>query len=490
MGGWRAALYPADVDIDDQDMLTLQQNKKVITEVRTIKKNGEVIWVRVYSQPIWDEENNRLLGINGAVQDITDRKKVEEEIKKSVDEFRALYETAMDFSLHRDPFVILKTISDRASSLFGASNAFVYLYDPQHNDLELKFTRNPSQPLGMRVKIGEGISGWVAEKSTPLVINDYSKWEGRHPEPTFDSVSAIMCVPMLYGGQLLGVLGVHENHPSELVFTEDDAHFLTLFASQAAGALYSADLFEKIRQNANELEKRVDERTKELKLKNKELETFTYTVSHDLKAPLRGISGYATLLMEDYSHQLDAEAKRYLDNLVTSTERMSLLIEDLLAYSRVERREIKKSNVNLNELVDKITHEYQHAATTKNLHFKKEIEYGTVFTDQEALTQALRNLIDNAVKFTREQPEAEIWIRTNKLDDHCLISIEDNGIGFDMKYYDKIFEIFQRLHLSEEYPGTGIGLAVVRKAVERLGGKIWAVSQPGEGSTFFMELPL
>ena len=490
MGGWKAALYPEDSEIDNQDLLTLRQNKKVITEVRTIKKTGEIVWVRVYSQPIWDEENNRLIGINGAVQDITDRKKVEEEIKKSVEEFKALYDTAMDFSLHRDPFVILKTISDRASSLFGVSNAFVYLYDSNQNDLELKFTRNPSQPLGMRVKMGEGISGMVAEKLIPIVINDYSKWEGRHHEIAFDDISAIICVPMLYGGQLLGVLGVHENHPSNLTFSDDDAHFLTLFASQAAGALYSAELFEKIRQNANELEKRVDERTRELKLKNKELETFTYTVSHDLKAPLRGISGYATLLKEDYSNQLDSEAKRYLDNLVNSTERMSQLIEDLLAYSRVERREIKKTNINLNELIDKITDEYKHSTVSGKLHFKKEIEYGTVFTDQEALNQALRNLIDNAVKFTREQPDPEIWIRASKLDDHCLISVEDNGIGFDMKYYDKIFEIFQRLHLTEDYPGTGIGLAVVRKAVERLGGKIWAVSQPGEGSTFFMELPL
>jgi hypothetical protein len=342
----------------------------------------------------------------------------------------------------------------------------------------------------MRVKIGEGISGLVAERLAPKIVNDYNAWEGRHPEQTFDTIAATMCVPMLYGGQLVGVLGVHENHPSKLTFSENDAHFLTLFASQAAGALYSADLFEKIRQNSNELEKRVDERTKELKSKNKELETFTYTVSHDLKAPLRGISGYATLLMEDYSNQLDDEARRYLDNLVNSSERMSQLIEDLLAYSRVERREIKKSTVNLNEMVDKITTEYQHGLLAENLQFKKEIEYDTVFTDQEALSQALRNLIDNAVKFTRERQNPQIWIRSEQLEDHCLISVEDNGIGFDMKYYDKIFEIFQRLHLSEDYPGTGVGLAVVRKAVERLGGKIWAVSTPGEGSTFFMELPL
>lgn len=490
MGGWRAALYPDDVEIDNRDMLALQQHNKVITEIRIIRKSGEIAWVRVYSQPIWDDKNNRLIGINGAVQDITDRKKVEEGIKKSAEEFKVLYDTAMDFSLHRDPFVILKTIADRASSLFGTSNAFVYLYDPTQDDLVLKFSKNSNQPLGLRVKMGDGISGLVAQKLTPQVINDYSTWDGRHPELSFDEIAATMCVPMLYGGQLIGVLGVHEIHPSKVTFSEEDAHFLALFASQAAAALYSADLFEKIRQNANELEKRVDERTKELKSKNKELETFTYTVSHDLKAPLRGISGYATLLMEDYSSQLDAEPRRYLDNLVHSTERMSQLIEDLLAYSRVERREIKKTMVNLNELIDNITGEYQHGPVVGKLQFKKEIEYGTVFTDQEALTQALRNLIDNAVKFTRERQNPEIWIRTTKLEDHCLISIEDNGIGFEMKYYDKIFEIFQRLHLSEEYPGTGVGLAVVRKAVERLGGKIWAVSEPGEGSTFFMELPL
>ena len=490
MGGWKAALYPGDFEVDNHDMQMLSLNQKVITEVRTIRKNGEVAWVRVYSQPIWDEEHNRLVGINGAVQDITDRKKVEEEINKSVEEFKALYDTAMDFSLHRDPYVILKTISDRACSLFAASNAFVYLYNLNQNNLELKFTKNHGQPLGTYVNMGEGISGLVAEKLSPMMIHDYSKWEGRRQDSIFDSVAAIMCVPMLYGGQLLGVLGVHENHPSELVYSEEDVHFLTLFASQAAAALYSADLFEKIRQNANELEKRVDERTKELKLKNKELETFTYTVSHDLKAPLRGISGYATLLKEDYSNQLDSEARRYLENLVNSSERMSQLIEDLLAYSRVERREIKKTNINLEKLVDRITEEYKHGVVTGKLNFKKEIEYGTVFTDEEALNQALRNLIDNAVKFTRDQSDPEIWIRSTKLEDHCLISIEDNGIGFDMKYYDKIFEIFQRLHLSEDYPGTGIGLAVVRKAVERLGGKIWAVSQPGEGSTFFMELPL
>ena len=489
-GGWRKMLYPGDKVVDDRDMQNLMQNKKVITEVRTIKKDGSIVWVRVYSQPIWDEDKNKLVGINGAVQDITERKKAEEEIQKSAREFEALYESARDFTLHRDPYVILRTITDRACTLFNTLNAFVYIYDPDTDELVLRFNKEFPGSLGLRLKPGEGLSGIVGQKKVPMFINDYQSWPGRLPAYEDSQIAAIMCVPMLYAGQLIGVLGIHENHPSEITFSEEDAHFLSLFASQAAAAVYSADLFEQLRQNAAELEARVDERTKELRSKNKELETFTYTVSHDLKAPLRGISGYSSLLMEDYADQLDDEGKRYLSNLVNSTERMNLLIEDLLSYSRVERREIKKSSINLNDLVEKTINEYQQDIKSENIQFKLQIEYGTLITDREALSQALRNLIDNAVKFTKGCSQPEISIRSEKVENKCLISIQDNGIGFEMKYYDKIFEIFQRLHLAEEYPGTGVGLAVVRKAIERLGGKIWAVSEPGSGSTFYLELPL
>ncbi len=488
-GGWRAMLYPEDYEQDDWDMENLRSNLKVVSELRTIKKDGSLVWVRVYAQPIWDEEAHRLIGINGAVQDITERKQAEEAIRKSAIEFEALYETAKDFSMHRDPYVILRTIADRAINLFNVSNAFVYLYDPDAQELELKFNKTSSSALGSRLKMGEGISGSVAESLSPLFVNDYMTWPGRVSRFEDSDIAAVLCVPMLYGGQLIGVLGIHENHPSELKFSQEDVHFLSLFASQAAAALYSADLFEQLRRNAVELEQRVDERTRELRSKNKELETFTYTVSHDLKAPLRGISGYSTLLMEDYTDRLDEEGKRYLQNLVGSAERMSHLIEDLLSYSRVERREIKKTTIDLRDLLSKIIEEYQTEIGLTGIRFNLEIECGTLFTDQEALTQALRNLVDNAVKFSRDCASPQIVIRCDKAPDSVLISVQDNGIGFDMQYYDKIFEIFQRLHLSEEYPGTGVGLAVVRKAAERLGGKIWAVSTPGSGSTFYLELP-
>lgn len=488
-GGWRAMVYPEDYEQDDRDMENLRNNRKIISDIRTKKKDGSLTWVRVYAQPIWDEEAHRLIGINGAVQDITERKKADEAIRKSAVEFEALYETAKDFSMHRDPYVILRTIADRAIYLFNVKNAFVYLYDPETKELELRFNKESFDALGSRIKMGEGIVGMVAESLAPMFVNDYQTWPGRLSRFDKDAISAVLCVPLLYGGQLIGVLGVHEQHPSELKFSQEDAHFLSLFASQAAAALYSADLFEQLRRNAVELEQRVDERTRELRSKNKELETFTYTVSHDLKAPLRGISGYSSLLMEDYADQLDEEGKRYLNNLIGSADRMSHLIEDLLSYSRVERRDIKKTTVDLQDLLGKIVNEYQSEIGLSGIKFNLEIECGTLFTDQEALSQALRNLVDNAVKFSRDCASPQVTIRSDKVPDSVLISVQDNGIGFDMQYYDKIFEIFQRLHLSEEYPGTGVGLAVVRKAVERLGGKIWAVSTPGKGSTFYMELP-
>ena len=489
-GGWRAAVYAEDLEIDDCDLLHLRENRKVITEIRTVKKDGSIVWVKVYSQPIWDEEKNQLVGINGAVQDISERKRVEEKILQSAMEFEALYDTAKDFSLQQEPDEILRTITDRACSLFNVPNSFIYLFCPETEDLELKISKQQTQLKEFHIKLGKGISGKVAESLTPLIINDYGSWGEHLVEFEREKICAIMAVPMLYRGELIGVLGVNEYTPSVHTFAEEDVHFLSLFASQAAAAIYSAELFNKIRNNAAELERRVDERTQELQQKNKELETFTYTVSHDLKAPLRGISGYSSLLMEDYSEKFDEEGKKYLNNLISSTERMNQLIEDLLAYSRIERRQIKVTSINLNELIDKIMMEYYPIIDAGNLKFKKEIEYGTLFTDYEALAQVLRNILDNAVKFTRGRPCPEISIRSKKLANCCLITIEDNGIGFDMKYYDKIFEIFQRLHLADEYPGTGVGLAVVRKAVERLGGKIWAESEPGVGSKFFMELPL
>jgi signal transduction histidine kinase len=238
-----------------------------------------------------------------------------------------------------------------------------------------------------------------------------------------------------------------------------------------------------------ELEQRVVDRTAALDAKSRELETFAYSVAHDLKAPLHGIDGYSRLLLEDHSEQLNEEGRQFVQTITASTSEMNQLIEDLLDYSRLERSTVRPDRVELQPLVKSIVEQKAREASGRKIDFVVNVNGGYVLADVSGLTQALKNYLDNAIKFTGKREQARIEIGVDEKPNSCVLWVRDNGVGFDMKYHDRIFGIFQRLNRAEEYPGTGIGLAIVRKAMERIGGRAWATSAPGEGSTFFLEIP-
>jgi PAS domain S-box-containing protein len=246
---------------------------------------------------------------------------------------------------------------------------------------------------------------------------------------------------------------------------------------------------QEIRRLNEDLEKRVADRTAELEAKNRELETFTYSVSHDLKAPLRGIDGYSRLLLEDHLENLNQEGRTFLQTIRRATEQMNQLINDLLDYSRLERRTMLKRPVDLKEMIDLLLQERSEEIKQRGVDLVVDITCVTVQIEPEGLGQALRNLLDNALKFSRDRSDAKIEILAHPDEAGCLISVRDNGIGFDMQYQERIFEIFQRLHYAEEYPGTGIGLAIVRKTMERMGGRAWAESSLGQGAVFYLQIP-
>lgn len=235
------------------------------------------------------------------------------------------------------------------------------------------------------------------------------------------------------------------------------------------------------------LARRVEERTAELEAANKELEAFSYSVSHDLRAPLRHIGGFTDLLIQSES-RFSEQDKRYLGLISTSAKQMNQLIDDLLDFSRNSRVEIQQTRVDLQELVESILQDLQPEMSNRKVVFDKQ-PLPTVRGDPSLLRQVFCNLILNAVKYSRKRDVAKIEIAcAEKTKNEVTIFVRDNGVGFDMKYADKLFGVFQRLHGQDEFEGTGIGLANVRRIVARHGGRTWAEAKVNEGATFFITL--
>jgi PAS domain S-box-containing protein len=230
-------------------------------------------------------------------------------------------------------------------------------------------------------------------------------------------------------------------------------------------------------------------RSGELEATNKELEAFAYSISHDLRAPLRHMLGYTELLQKSSASNLDEKGRRYMTMILEAAKRMGDLIDDLLAFSRIGRAETRQTMVTLDELVKEVQNEVQPEAEKRNVTWKVG-HLPNLHGDRSMLRLAFVNLISNAVKFTRTRPRPEIEIGcTDKPTDGVVVFIKDNGVGFDMKYVNKLFGVFQRLHRTEEFEGTGIGLATVQRIIHRHGGRVWAEGQVGQGATFYLSLP-
>jgi signal transduction histidine kinase len=226
-----------------------------------------------------------------------------------------------------------------------------------------------------------------------------------------------------------------------------------------------------------------------LKAANKELESFSYSVSHDLRAPLRAISGFSEIIATRHRADLNEEGQHYVDNIVKASERMAHLIDDLLTYARIGRTGIRKEEVPLGSLINEIGGNMQ--GYLADIHGKLSIakDLPVVKGDPTLLSQVFTNLLENAVKYHKRDVPPQVSVTCTNENQDATVKVQDNGIGIAKEYQEKIFSMFQRLHSESEYPGTGIGLATVRKSIELLGGKVWVESNPGEGSTFFVQIP-
>lgn len=220
---------------------------------------------------------------------------------------------------------------------------------------------------------------------------------------------------------------------------------------------------------------------------NKEMEAFSYSVSHDLQAPLRALSGFSKALLEDYSGRLDEEGRKYLNFIRDNAHKMGQLISDLLAFSRLSRQQMLESDIDMLKLAGAVFEEQRAAAAGRQIEriFK---EMPPARGDAAMIRQVLVNLISNAVKFTGSRERAVIEMGCQQRGNECAYFVRDNGAGFDMRYAHKLFGVFQRLHREDEFPGTGVGLALVQRIIVRHGGRVWAEGAVGEGATFYFTL--
>ena len=415
--------------------------------------------------------------------------RTQEELAKHAERLRVLHEIDRAIITETAPVAIAEAVLWRLRDLLGVPRAIVNLFDWEAGEVEwLAAVGRHRMHLGPGVRYPLSLAGDVAalRRGEPQIVDvDRLPSTPQAQALLASGVHVYMVVPMIVGHDLIGSVSFGGDQAQ---FSAEQVAIAQEVAAQLAIAITQARLHEQVTRQAAELEQRVAERTRALETANHELEAFTHTVSHDLKAPLRGMEGFAQALEEDFAERLDDTGRDFLSRIRASAGRMSRLIDELLQYSRIEKRPGERGAVALAPLLDELLDELAGEIQARGIRVTVDLAAGEVTGEREGLREALANLLSNAVKFSPPK-DGTIAVRAYREGERVVLAVADRGVGFDMQYHDRIFGIFERLHRQEEYPGTGVGLAIVRKVAERHGGRAWAESEVGRGSTFFLAIP-
>lgn len=407
-------------------------------------------------------------------------------LAQHAERLRVLHELERAVASEQAPVAIAAAVIEPLRDLLGVPRAIVNQFDLAAGQVEWVAAAGRRRThLGPGVRYSIRLMGDVEKlrAGLPQRIDVLQLPEGPDKAALLASdVRVYQVVPMRAGGELWGAISF--GGPSD-AFTPEQLKIAEEVATQLAIAMSQARLLTRVRGHAAELEETVQRRTQALAAANKELESFSYSVSHDLRAPLRAINGYAQMLEEDYAARLDDEGRRLLSVVRESSRRMGRLIDDLLAFSRLGRQEPARHPVDMTQLAREVVEELRNDSTAT-------IELAALpgaSADRALMRQVWLNLVGNALKYSGKRADARIEIGGRRAAGETVYWVRDNGVGFDMRYAGKLFGVFQRLHSMDEFDGTGVGLAIVQRIVSRHGGRVWGEGKLGEGACFQFALP-
>ena len=414
-------------------------------ELALKKRDGTPLIGSVSAVAVRDS-NGKLIHFDGIIEDISDRKKIELALRETEERFRSIVQASPMgmhmYQLESDGRLVFTGANPAADKLLGVDNTqFI------GKAIEEAFPSFTETEVPERYRL-------AASKGTP--------WNTEQ---------------IIYEDEQ--IKGAFEFHAFQTEPGKMAAMFLDITERKQAEA--------EIRALNEELEQRVKDRTLELEAANKELQSFNYSASHDLRAPLRGIDGYSMILLEDHFHQLDEVAKNYLNRIRMATRNMGQLIDDMLRLSQVTRHEMTVEEIDMTALVRSIAYELKTVEPERDMEF---IIADNIHAagDMHLMKIALENLLGNAVKYTSKRELARIEFGVKDIDGVRTFFVQDNGVGFNMEYKDKLFTAFQRLHSEKEYAGSGVGLSIVDRVISKHSGHIWAESEEGKGATFYFTL--
>ena len=488
-GGWFGHLYPDDKEKDAQALAKLKTNQQVVHDIRTYTKTRAVQWVRVYAHPVWDDKQNRLVGIVGAVQDITKQHEAEErELRR-----RAMLEKVVQLGKRVTEVNDLQTTIERiwygVHDDLGFDRLGIFLYNSERHSLDSTlgtdnhgqileewhlwyplseiaiFSRLLEQPDGLYFTHNYDVENEIGEDSDMYGVKDYAAvaaWAGDKP-------IAVICVDNLITKRSIG---------------NEELEALRLFGGYAGLAIQNARLNSALQ---NELLQR-QTFINELESKNAELERFTYTVSHDLKSPLVTITGFLGYLEKDALSGDHQKIKGTIERITLAARKMQSLLNDLLELSRIGRIMNLPENVSFEGIVKEAIERVRGQLEAKQTQIKIQNNLPTVYGDRVRLVEVLQNLIDNSTKYSNPASTPCIEIGTKEdAQGQTIFFVQDNGIGIDPQFHERIFGLFNKLDTKAE--GTGIGLTLVKRIIEVHGGNIWVESELGKGATFYFTLP-